>query len=152
MPMPYTYRHASAEFRAFLDDVKESLDLVSDNSAYTAVDGVFRTFRRRLTPAQAIDFAGALPAVLRAIFIQDWRDAGAPVPFAPLPEMAAESQALRPDHNLTPPDAIPKVARAVWRAADTAEFERALHRLGPEAVAFWDPGPVNAADLASRFV
>jgi uncharacterized protein (DUF2267 family) len=150
MPMPYTYRHASAEFRAFLDDVKDGLGLDSDNSAYTAVDGVFRTFRRRLTPAQALAFSGALPAVLRAIFVQDWQDAP-PVPFAPMHEMAAEAQALRRDHNLTPPDAIVKVARAVWRAADTAEFDRALNRLPPEARIFWDPGPVSEGDLSSRF-
>lgn len=27
MPMPWTYRHADKEFRAFLDDVKERLGL-----------------------------------------------------------------------------------------------------------------------------
>jgi uncharacterized protein (DUF2267 family) len=66
-------------------------------------------------------------------------------------EMAAEAQALRRDHNLTPPDAIVKVARAVWRAADTTEFDRALSRLPPEARIFWDPGPVSEGDLSSRF-
>ena len=44
MPMPWTYRHASKEWRVFLDDVKERMCLESDNSAYTAVDAVFAGF------------------------------------------------------------------------------------------------------------
>jgi hypothetical protein len=33
MPMPWTYRHASREWRAFLDDVKDATGLTSDNMA-----------------------------------------------------------------------------------------------------------------------
>lgn len=149
--MPYTYRHASAEFRKFLDDVKDLLGLDSDNMAYTAVDGAFRVFRRRLTPAQALDFAGVLPAVLRAIFVQDWRDAGDPVPFGTPEEMAREAQGLRRHHNLTPPDVIPKVALAIRRAVDKGEFASALDRLPPDAKRFWQVEGADAADIASRF-
>ena len=44
MPMPWTYRHASREFRKFLDDAKERMSLDSDNMTYTAVDAVFQVF------------------------------------------------------------------------------------------------------------
>jgi uncharacterized protein (DUF2267 family) len=47
MPMPWTYRHASREWGAFLDDVKDATGLTSDNMAYTAVDGVLQAFRAR---------------------------------------------------------------------------------------------------------
>ena len=33
MPMPWPYRHASKEFRAFPDDAKERMNLGSDNMA-----------------------------------------------------------------------------------------------------------------------
>ncbi len=49
MPMPWTYRRAPKEWRAFLDDVKERLALVLDNMANIAVDAVLQVFRRRLT-------------------------------------------------------------------------------------------------------
>lgn len=65
MPMPWTYRHASREFRGFLDDAKDRMGLESDNMAYTAVDAVFQVFRRRLTAQQGLDFASALPCVPR---------------------------------------------------------------------------------------
>lgn len=72
MPMPYTYRHASAEFAAFLADAREALGLESDNATYTAVDAVFQVFRTRLSVEQALAFADLLPCVLRAIFVWRW--------------------------------------------------------------------------------
>lgn len=44
MPMPWTYRHASEEWRAFLYDVRDRMMLESPNSAYKAVDAVFQVF------------------------------------------------------------------------------------------------------------
>ena len=81
MPMPYTYRHASAEVSASLADARAALDLVSDNSTYSAVDAVFRVFRARLAMPQALSFDDVLPCVLRAIFVADWHPAD-PLPFA----------------------------------------------------------------------
>ena len=52
MPLPTIYRHATRDWRAFLDDAKQELGLGSDNMAYTAVQAVLLTFRRHLTPAQ----------------------------------------------------------------------------------------------------
>ncbi|MFC2966725.1 hypothetical protein [Acidimangrovimonas pyrenivorans] len=45
--MPFTYRHATEEFRAYLADARERLGTPSDNVAYTCADAVFRVFRRR---------------------------------------------------------------------------------------------------------
>lgn len=137
MPMPWTYRHASREFRAFLDDAKERMGLESDNMAYTAVDGVFRTFRRRLTPEQGILFASALPSVLSAIFIRDWDVTAPPLPFGTRAEMTREAQALRRHHNLTPDNAIEATAFALWRVMNSADLARVLDKLPPEARAFW---------------
>ena len=94
MPMPWTYRHASREWRSFLDDAKDRLGLESDNMAYTAVDAVLQVFRRRLTPQQGIDFANVLPAVLRAMFVWRWDVSAPPVPCdAPVRNQAHERQA-----------------------------------------------------------
>ena len=90
MPMPWTYRHASKEFRAFLDDAKERMGLASDNMAYTAVDAVLQVFRRRLTPEQGIAFADLLPSVLRAVFVYRWDVARPPVPFGPRDALTRE--------------------------------------------------------------
>ena len=135
--MPYTYRHASAEFTAFLADARAALNLTSDNATYTAVDGVFQTFRRRLTVPQALTFADALPAVLRAIFVWRWSPV-APLPFATRAAMTAEAQSLRPNHNLTPDNCIAAVA---WALRSAADLDPALATLPPEARAFWDLPP-----------
>src|SRR3989338_29602 len=95
MPMPYTYRHAQTEFAAFLHDAREAMALDSDNMTYTAVDGVFQTFRRRLTVPQALAFADLLPAILRAMFLWRWTPAP-PLPFADRATLTADAQSLRP--------------------------------------------------------
>jgi uncharacterized protein (DUF2267 family) len=151
MPMPATYRHASREWRAFLDDVKEATGLVSDNMAYTAVDGVFRTFRARLNVEQGLRFASVLPAVPRAIFVAGWVPADPPLPFASRAEMTREAQALRPHHNLTPDNAIAATARALWRSVRHADLERVLATLPDGAAAFWAVEGADAKDLATRF-
>jgi len=141
MPMPYSYRHASEEYRAFLDDLRERLGTESDNVAYTCADAVFQVFRRRLTPAQALRFADALPAVLRAIFVANWDIAAPPLPFATRAEMTREAQKVRQHHNFAPDSVIGDVAWALARNTAPFEFERALAHLPPEARTFWQlPG------------
>ena len=49
------------------------MDLESDNMAYTALDGVFHVFRRRVTAEQGLRFASVLPSVPRAIFVAGWQ-------------------------------------------------------------------------------
>lgn len=137
MPMPSTYQRATEEWRTFLEDVKGRMDLVSDNMAYTAVDGVFQVFRRRLTAQQGLDFASILPAVLRAIFVKDWDVTAAPIPFAERQVMTREAQELRRHHNLTPDNAIEATAWAVRRCTDPLAFERVLATLPQEARDFW---------------
>lgn len=137
MPMPSTYQRATEEWRAFLEDVKGRMDLVSDNMAYTAVDGVFQMFRRRLTAQQGLDFASVLPVVPRAIFVKDWDVTAASVPFADRETMTREAQELRRHHNLTPDNAIEATAWAVRRCTDPLAFERVLATLPQEARDFW---------------
>jgi uncharacterized protein (DUF2267 family) len=152
MPMPWTYRHASHEWRAFLDDVREATGLISDNMAYTAIDGVFRVFRARLTAEEGLRFATVLPSVPRAIFVAGWVPEARPVPFASRAEMTREAQALRPHHNLTPENAIEAVGRALWRSVRRAELERVLATLPEGAEAFWHVETDSPEDLAPRIV
>ena len=80
MPMPWTYRQATREWQAFLGEAKTAMNLESDNATYTAVEGVLKAFRRRLTPQQAVDFAQVLPSVVRALFVADWTLDEGPLP------------------------------------------------------------------------
>ena len=138
MPMPLTYKRASAEFRAFLDDAKQHMNLDSDNMAYTAVDAVFQVFRRRLTVQQGVAFANALPCVLSAMFVKDWDVGVRPLPFASREAMAEEAKHVRVDHNLTPDNAIEATAWALRRHADNVELDRVLSSMPAEARAFWN--------------
>ncbi len=137
MPMPHTYRHASREWRAFLDDARDRMGLLSDNSAYTAIQGVFLVFRRRVSVQQGLIFATMLPSVPRAVFVADWDISEPTRPFGSREEMTREAQALRPHHNLTPDNAIEATAWAVRRSVLPADFARALAACPPEAEAFW---------------
>ena len=150
MPMPWAYRHATKDFRAFLADAQEALGTPTENMTYTAVDGVLRTFRARLTPEEGMAFAQVLPAVLRAMFIQDWNLATPPVPFTDRAAMTAEAQSLRRDHNLTPDHAIAAVAFALWRHVNHRDLARVLETLPDGAIDFWHPGVDDPAQLARR--
>ena len=152
MPMPWTYRHASKEWRAFLDDAKERMALESDNMAYTAVDAVFQVFRRRLTAQQGLAFAAVLPAVLRAIFVFGWDVSVPPVPFKRREDLLAEVKDVRRHHNLTPDNAIEATAWAVRRRTNGRDFERVLGTLSAEARAFWQVDVDDPADLNQRII
>ncbi len=149
--MPHAYRTASKDWRAFLDDAKERMGLVSDNMAYTATDGVLQVFRRRLTVAEGIAFADELPAVLRAMFVYRWDVGAGPVEWGPRAALVAEAKAVRKDHNLTPDDCIEAVAWAVRRQVRLVDFDRVLAGIGPEAEAFWAVEVSDPAELGRRF-
>ena len=145
MPMPYSYRHATAEFQAFLTVARDEMALDSDNTTYTAVQSVFLCFRRRLTVDQALAFADLLPAVLRAIFVADWRPC-APVLWKDRAELTAECKSLRPHHNLTPDNCITATAIALRSRIPATDLDPLLLKIGPEALAFWH---VDAKSLRS---
>lgn len=136
MPMPYTYRHASAEFAAFLADAREALGLESDNATYTAVDAVFQVFRARLSVEQALAFADLLPCVLRAIFVWRWHPT-VPLAFADRATLTAEAQAIRAYHNLTPAHCIAAVALALRGHIPAPDLDRLLAGFPPGAAEFW---------------
>ncbi len=150
MPMPRAYAHASKDWQAFLADARDRLGLVSENSAYTAVDAVLQVFRRRLTPAQAVAFADVLPAVLRELFVYNWDVNAPPVPFAPRAELIREAQSIRPHHNLTPDTCIEAVAWALRRHTRQIDLDRVLAAIGPEAQAFWQVDTADPHDLDRR--
>jgi len=152
MPMPWTYRHASREFRALLDNAKDRMDVVSDDMTYTAVDGVFRVFRRRLTAQQGLDFASVLPGLPRAIFVAEWDVSQPPVPFPDRAALVAEVKRHRRHHNLTPDNAIEATAWALRRATNMRAFDTALARLPAGAAAFRHVAGASPAELGPRIV
>ena len=137
MPVPPEYQRASLDFERFLVDARECAGLVTTNQAYTMVEGVFRTFRRRVSVAEGLAFADVLPPVLRALFVEAW-DSSAPVqPFASREAMTAEVQALRAAHNFSPVNAISSVATALRKHVQHERLEQVLSKLPDGSVQFW---------------
>ncbi|MFO1102075.1 MAG: DUF2267 domain-containing protein [Methylocystis sp.] len=137
MPIPMDIQHATEEFEAFLADARDRSGLTTRNQTYTMAQGVLQTFRRRLSIADAIRFAGALPPVLRAIFVADWDPEEPQAPFGDRASMIRDVQDLRRDHNFSPETCIDDVAAALRARVDEAEFERVLATLPAGAAAFW---------------
>ena len=139
MPMPPEYRHATRDYDAFIEDLRDRLGTHSRNVAYTTAQAVLVVFRRRLTVAQGLAFAGALPAVLRAIFVAGWDPDTPPEPFADRATLTAEVRAVRQAHNFATPTAIADVAGALRARIDIAAFDRVLAKLPADARAYWAP-------------
>ena len=137
MTIPLEYEFASRDFSQFLLDARDAAGLGSTHQAYTMVQGVLQAFRRRLTVEDAILFAGALPAVLRALFVADWDVDEPRREFGDRAVMTREVQSLRADHNTAPDTAIGDVATALRKHVDEAAFDRVIAKLPEGAAQFW---------------
>jgi uncharacterized protein (DUF2267 family) len=137
VPIPLDIQHATEDFERFLARVKEETGLTTRNQAYTTVQGVFLTFRRRLTVTQGLAFAQVLPPVARALFIAGWTPED-PMSFAEREILTREVRALRRDHNFSPDTAIADVARALRFVVDEAALDRVLADCPEGAAAYWD--------------
>jgi uncharacterized protein (DUF2267 family) len=152
MPMPWTYRQATREWQAFLAEARSAMNLDSENTTYTAVQGVLFAFRRRLTPQQVIDFAQVLPSVLRALFVADWRLDDTPLPPGSRADWTAEAMALRPHHNLTPANCVEATALALRKSILRDDLDRVLATLPPFAAEFWSTPGIHPATLGPGIV
>jgi uncharacterized protein (DUF2267 family) len=145
MPVPFQYDNAGQQFHQLLRDARDYADLTTTNQSYTMVQGVLLVFRRRLDIRQALQFADALPAVARAVFLHRW-DWDEPIlPFDARSALTLEVQAHRADHNYAPDTCISNVAAALRRDADTRALDECLTGLGSDAVEFWTPSKTDAA-------
>ena len=150
MPMPWTYRHASKEWQAILDDLKERMGIISDNMAYTAMDGVLQVFRRRLTAQQALNFASVLPAIPRAVFVAGWQVEEPPLPFGNREQLTREVKKVRQNHNLTPDNAIEATAWTLRRYINKTDLECVLIHLPDGALQFWHVDVADPNEIEQR--
>ncbi|MDN3719864.1 DUF2267 domain-containing protein [Roseibium salinum] len=113
--------------------------LQTHHQAYHTLRAVLHTFRDHLTTEQALAFAGVLPAVTRAIFVEDWQPSDLmPDPFPDRATLIREVQSVRRDHNLAPDSAIENVASALRRSSvDERELDRILATFPDAAAAYW---------------
>lgn len=138
--MPQTYFLASQDFDAFLLDVRDTCLLQTRHQAYHTLRAVLHTFRTHVTTQQALDFSNILPAVTRAIFVEDWMVSDNPPPFPDRAALIAEVKSVRRDHNMAPDSAIEDVAAALRRSSiDERELDRVLAGLSEGATDFWKP-------------
>jgi uncharacterized protein (DUF2267 family) len=135
--VPAEYLNATRDFDRFLRDVVDTTGLVTINQAYTTAQGVLRAFRRRLEIVEALRFANALPAGLRALFVAEWEVDEARREFEDIETMTLEVQGLRGLHNWSPETAIHDVAIALRRNVIEAELDAVLETLPNGARAFW---------------
>jgi len=137
MPMPFNYRSATPDYEAFLRDVINLGLLQTTNQAYQATRAVFHVFRSHVLPQVALDFAQFLPAVLRAIFVEEWDLASATTPFPDPETQLKEVMSIRPDHNVSPPSAIHDVAVALRNALKKEDYALMMKNLAADARQFW---------------
>lgn len=137
MPVPVEYQRASDQFYEFLVDARDTAGLWSTHVTYTMTQGVFQTFRRRLSTQEAIAFANILPICLRALFVTDWDLDEPRKPFEDRETMTQEVKSLRSEHNFATETAIQDVASALRRHIDEEAFDQLLAQLPEGAITFW---------------
>lgn len=137
MTVPQEYVFASRDFDRFMDDFLEISMLETHHRAYAIVRAVLHVFRDHLAVEDAVKFAEILPAVLRAIFVDNWRPSSTPPAFPDRATLVREVKANRHDHNLASEHSIAEVAAALRRNINTADLDRVLATLSPGAAAYW---------------
>ena len=137
MTLPFEYQNASLDFERFLVDARDYAGLATTNMAWNMVVGVLHTFRRRLTAKQVIKFSMVLPPVIRSLFLEQWNPDQEVAAFGTDEQLLAEVRSVRPEHNFSPQNAIPAVAKALRNRIEQSEFARALAELPSEAAQFW---------------
>lgn len=137
MTVPAEYAHADRDFERFMTALLDLTTLETRHRAYAVTRAVLHVFRAHLTVQDALVFADALPAVLRAIFVETWRPIAEPPPFPDRAALTREVRANRRDHNLADDDSIRMVARALRASMDQAALDRALSLLPEAARDYW---------------
>jgi uncharacterized protein (DUF2267 family) len=137
MTIPVEYQRATDHFHQFLCDARDAADLETVNQAYTMAQGVLQAFRRRLEIGDAIRFANALPADVRALFVADWDPDEPKRLFEDRAVMTKEVQSLRPLHNYAPDSSIRAVSRALRRNVNEPVLDLLLTTLPEGARQFW---------------
>jgi uncharacterized protein (DUF2267 family) len=137
MTVPAEYAHADRDFERYMIALLDLTTLETRHRAYAVTRAVLHVFRAHLPVHDALVFADALPAVLRAIFIETWRPAGEPTPFPDRAELTREVRAIRRDHTLADDDSIRAVARALRASLDQTTLDRALAGLPDAARDYW---------------
>ncbi|WP_306117748.1 MULTISPECIES: DUF2267 domain-containing protein [unclassified Roseitalea] len=138
MPMPQDYQIAQQAFDALIADARDRLGLATRNQSYTVLQAVLTVFRRRLTPAQILIFADALPALTRAIFVAGWHEGEHRAGFGSRTALEAEVRDLRRHHNFAPEGSIRIIAGVLRRHADADRLAAALAALPERARRYWD--------------
>jgi uncharacterized protein (DUF2267 family) len=139
MTVPQEYVHASRDFDRFMDDLMQIAMLETHHRSYAILRAVLHVFRDHLTVDDALRFAEILPAVLRAIFVENWHPVAEPPPFPDRATLIQEVKANRRDHNLASETSISEVAAALRRNVSTVELDRVLAKLPPGAMEYWTP-------------
>lgn len=138
MTVPQEYVQASRDFDRFMEALLEISMLATRHQAYAVTRAVLHVFRDHLGIADALRFAEVLPAVLRAIFVENWHPGASAAPFADRATLTAEVKANRRDHNLASETSISDVAAALRRTIDNADLDRVLATLPAGAADYWN--------------
>lgn len=141
MPMPFTYRHATDEWRRYLAAMRARTLIDSDNTIYTATEALFRAFRSRVPADRTLAFGDELPAVMRAILVWRWDITAPLLPWAPRQDIEAEIRGFRQAHNVSPPGILDDLVWGIRREVRAIDFDRVLATMAPEARALWAPVP-----------
>ncbi|RXJ66396.1 hypothetical protein CRV08_13030 [Halarcobacter ebronensis] len=138
MPFPIEYATATQDFYNFMDDVKHKADFHSFHVTYTMVQGVFQTFRSRVTVDEALKFANCLPVALRALFVKDWDVNQVQKEFESFEIMNEDVKSLRSDHNFSRDNAIEIVSSVLLNHVEQVYFSKMMDNMSDEIKLFWN--------------
>ncbi|MRS99672.1 DUF2267 domain-containing protein [Ralstonia pickettii] len=137
MPVPFEYQNPTLQFERFLVAARDYSGLATTNMAWNMVVGVLHAFRARLSVADGIRFAQALPPMVRALFVEDWDPALPQREFGDAQGWLADVRSVRHQHNFSPDNAVAAVAHALRDQVPPGTWDRAMQMLPEAARHYW---------------
>ncbi|GGN46047.1 hypothetical protein GCM10011349_12740 [Novosphingobium indicum] len=130
--------HAVHQARLWLGDLDAELGDVDQAHTYALLRAVLHVLRDRLPPAEAIQFGGQLPNLIRGIYYEGWRFQSHPTRLHSMIEFVeAVMAAIAPTKLRHPRRAVEAALAVVGRHVSSGEIEDIRSCLPEDIRASW---------------
>lgn len=146
MNRPALFEHTVQEADIWLNELHEEIGLRDKGQLLAAMRAVLTQLRDRLTVEEAAHLGAQLPTLLRGVYYEQWRPAGAPKKLHSREEFFDGIRKRAFGHDeIDPEQAARGVFRVLSRHVSQGEIDEVIHMLPHDLQTLWSGGEVPRA-------
>ncbi|MCF8706900.1 DUF2267 domain-containing protein [Rhizorhapis sp. SPR117] len=138
------FDHAVQQGHLWLGDLEAELGDVDQEHTYALLRAVLHVLRDRLPPAEAVQFGGQLPNLIRGIYYEGWHFQSHPTRLHSMIEFVeAVMAAIAPTKLRHPRRAVEAALTVIGRHVSRGEIKDVQSCLPEDIRANWSPAPAS---------